>query len=353
MEPHYSSMYHTRLLFYELLTRFPGVAIISVVYFRNINFFFSLNDCYTYGLLALQPSFPPSQSRFTLLGWDTSCARRRSQRQPSDFHSPDHNLPLKVIAAWLTPSVIISRNRVAEWWWEQHFVKPSLAWNMRHGSCWAVSMFVSAYLVSHNILYQSVMFWQQNIIPQATPSGCHFTKPGRLLEITSICGKTNERRGWWCKTSLLSSAVPTRTVSLWLRRWIGTGPTSFSHFSTLLSPSPVSLPHFACPCFFFSCRPSSVLSSVRSLRHEQPRGNTTPLTWRSQQSVDVVGAELFKKPRWFTVKLKTRQGALWNLQDMICCMNLMWRSFSVGWHRSCYPVFGCRWKYARCSSPQT
>lgn len=24
-------------------------------------------------------------------------------------------------------------------------------------------------------------------------SGCHFTKPGRLLEITSICGKTNER----------------------------------------------------------------------------------------------------------------------------------------------------------------
>lgn len=43
-------------------------------------------------------------------------------------------------------------------------------------------------------------------------SGCHFTKPGRLLKITSICEKTNERKGGWCKTSLPSSALPTRAA---------------------------------------------------------------------------------------------------------------------------------------------
>lgn len=40
--PHYSSTYSCRLWFYELLTSFPGVAIISVVYFRSVCFFFAL-----------------------------------------------------------------------------------------------------------------------------------------------------------------------------------------------------------------------------------------------------------------------------------------------------------------------
>lgn len=62
MDPHYSFMYYSRLLFYELLTSFPGVAIISVVYFQNINFFFSLNDWY--GLLAFQPSFSSISVQF-------------------------------------------------------------------------------------------------------------------------------------------------------------------------------------------------------------------------------------------------------------------------------------------------
>lgn len=39
--------------------------------------------------------------------------------------------------------------------------------NMQNGVFWAVRVFVSAYLVSHNILYPSVNFCQQNIIPQS------------------------------------------------------------------------------------------------------------------------------------------------------------------------------------------
>lgn len=80
--------------------------------------------------------------------------------------------------------------------------------NMEGFFFWAVGVFVSAYLVSRNVLCPSVMFWHQNIIPQSL---CLAVSPQSLKDYEKshpyVRKQMREGRGW-CKTWLPPSALP-------------------------------------------------------------------------------------------------------------------------------------------------
>lgn len=169
---------------------------------------------------------------------------------------------------------------------------------MQHGGFRAVSVFVSAYLVSHNILYPSVMFWQQNIIPQSL-SGCHFTKAWKItknhihmwenkwerergdgvkhdfhpqlcpqellcLVFSFDCADKSARGGHHCPTSYhsFSIPIPSHIPSRSDIPDIAFSTPVPSHFHGRLPPL---IPHvFA---FLRLSPPPSVPPSVRTLRH--------------------------------------------------------------------------------------
>lgn len=151
------------------------------------------------GLLLSGPPFlhhsPVSHSFFGLL-YCTWMACRRSQRQSSNFHNPNSNSPLKVIASWLTFSilrVIISRRSKAERWRRAAFHKTrprSKRAALKLLSCHFICLCIPCQ-PQHLVSECHVLATKHN---SSVPlSGCHFTKPERLLEITSICGKTSGR----------------------------------------------------------------------------------------------------------------------------------------------------------------
>lgn len=158
---------------------------------------------------------------------------------------------------------------------------------------WAVSMFVSAYLVSHNILYPSVMFWQQNIIPQSLclavisqslkdyqkshpyvgkqmregedgvkhdfhPQLC----PQELLCMVFSfgCADKSGQGGHHCPTSYHSFSIPISTPSCF-------HPIPIFPTSQFRPPPPPSFSHPALFLHSFSSPPPSVPPSIRTLRH--------------------------------------------------------------------------------------
>lgn len=213
---------------------------------------------------------------------------------------------------------------------------------------WAVGVFVSAYLVSRNVLCPSVMFWHQNIIPQSL---CLAVSPQSLKDYEKshpyVRKQMREGRGW-CKTWLPPSALPRYSRCT---RWFRPGRTApwhfFFFFFTIpsLYPSPPDmlpsrsdipdippLPPLI-PRFHIPPRPSSVHPSthcVMSLLCEseqfvwQPECNATPLTWESQQSVVLVretclGAavrcEFYRKRTSSGAKPKTKKWTMVNIRS--------------------------------------
>lgn len=99
---------------------------------------------------------------------------------------------------------------MAEWWQMATCHKrKSQAQNMQHGGYWAVCRCIPCQ-PQHLVPECQVLPTKHN--SSVSLSGCHFTKPERLLEITSICGKINERGRGWCKTWLPPSMVPARAA---------------------------------------------------------------------------------------------------------------------------------------------
>lgn len=125
-------------------------------------------------------------------------------------------------------------------------------------------------------------------------SGCHFAKPGRLGEITSICGKTNVRqeRTAWDMTSILGCARKRRFYAIL---------DTFNVLLACLSNCHDYHPHVSL-CFYLPS-PSLCLVPPSTHMHTASRHycaslsdlsdsqncNATPLTCQSQQSAVIVG----------------------------------------------------------------
>lgn len=234
---------------------------------------------------------------------------------------------------------------------------------MHHGGFWAVS--ISVHTWQHLVPWCHVLATKHN--SSVSLSGCHFTKPERLLEITSICGKTNERGRGRCRTWLPTSAVPTRAA---MHEVVLTnGQTNQPREEiivprrTILSPflSPMLSSHSDIPdippltaalsfssshpaCFYIPSAPLLRLSlhpsthCVMSLLCEseqfvwQPNCNATPLTWKSQQSVVLVRETFleaavltfYRKQTSSVANLKTKKGTVLNKYSPAKRQNIFW-----------------------------
>lgn len=229
--------------------------------------------------------------------------------------------------------------------------------NMEVFLYWAVGVFVSAYLVSHNVLCPSVMFWHQIIIPQSL---CLAVSPQSLKDYEKshpyVRKQMREGRGW-CKTWLPPSALPcySHCTGWWVFYSARGGQHHrmfFLFFFYYSFPIPISTRHASVSfrysrhptspsshpaCLHIPARPSSVRLSVQPSTHcvmsllceseqfvWQPECNATPLTWESQQSVVLVretclGAavhcEFYRKRTSSGAKLETKMRTMVNIRS--------------------------------------